>query len=445
MTHRAITADYLSSFERSGLRAADVLDAVRHSTVDTSFGGRSLSRPVFLGHGEITQLTEDLDRLRTLLTDLPARMFGGDMAAFARAVGGAETQVKVSVRGQGDTPPQMCRADLLLEETGFRLMEINWGSALGGLDSGGLNRAMLDHPFVGDFVTRRRLTYVDPMVELVETLFTECKVPSGTRPAVALTDWPQSFPSLEARLHRSAADLAAFGMDAYPCHLGQLRYSDGRVWLGEAPIDVVYRLFMTEDLLDESGPALIEPVLQAADRRDVAIFTSMDSELYGSKGALALLTDESMRVLYEPDELATLDRILPWTRIVRSGPVTVDGAGVDLLDYALKEQHELILKPSMLHGGMGVVPGWTVDAEEWRQRIEAAMDQPHVLQRRIRAVPEIFPTDTGTESWILTWGIFMGSRGYAGMYLRGSTSADVTNNMSTGGTGTCCFHEAGPL
>jgi hypothetical protein len=30
-------------------------------------------------------------------------------------------------------------------------------------------------------------------------------------------------------------------------------------------------------------------------------------------------------------------------------------------DYAMAEQQELILKPTLLHGGAGVVPGWLTE------------------------------------------------------------------------------------
>lgn len=199
-----------------------------------------------------------------------------------------------------------------------------------------------------------------------------------------------------------------------------------------------------EDLLDETGPALIEPVLRAAERRGVAIFAPMDAELYGSKGALALLSDEANRHLYQPDQLASLDRILPWTRMVRGGPATVGGTTIDLEEYALTEQHELILKPTLMHAGIGVMPGWLVGRDEWREGVEAAIDQPYVLQRSIHAIPELFPTEKATEEWTLTWGAFMVSRGYGGMFIRGSRDPNATVNMATGATGTCCFHESAP-
>jgi hypothetical protein len=215
------------------------------------------------------------------------------------------------------------------------------------------------------------------------------------------------------------------------------------VWLGERAIDVVYRLFLMEDLLDPAGPGLIEPVLRAAERGEVSLFIPMDADLYGSKGALALLSDEQYRHCYSDEELASLDRILPWTRMVRPGPVTVGDRQVELLEYALADQRELIIKPTMMHGGIGLVSGWLTSADEWRQQLEAAMDGPYVLQRRVYPTAEWFPADDGPQQWWINWAAFLGSRGYGGMYVRGSRDPDRPVNMNTGATGTCCFHPMG--
>lgn len=440
VTAEALTEAYLEGFAASGVAPSEILDAVRPSTVDTSFYGRSLSRPVFLSLEQVEQLGTDLERVHAALTGLPRRIFGGSMAAFAQAAGITKTQAEVVVRGSGNTASKMGRADLYLDERGFRLLEFNFSSALGGLDSPVLNRSMAEQPFIGDFIARHGLGYVDPLVELVRTMFTECGLAGGSRPIVALADWPASFVTLEQSLYKSAEVLAPFNIEAFPCHVGQLRYADGRVWLGERAIDVVYRLFLMEDLLDPTGPGLIEPVLRAAERGEVGLFIPMDAELYGSKGALALLSDEQYRHCYSADELASLDRILPWTRLIRPGPVTVGSRQLDLLEHALADQQELIIKPTMLHGGMGVVPGWRTSAEDWRDQLVAAMDQPYVLQRRVHPTAEWFPTDDGPEQWFLNWGAFLGSGGYGGMYVRGVRDPNETVNMNTGATGTCCFH-----
>ena len=125
---------------------------------------------------------------------------------------------------------------------------------------------MLAEPFIAEFVEKNNLGYTDTMVEVVETIFAECKIPSGTRPTMAVVDWPASYEILEGQLRQNAQVFDQLGIDALPCHIGQLRLEDDSIWLGDRQIDVIYRVFLMEDLLDPAGPALIEPVLRAAER-----------------------------------------------------------------------------------------------------------------------------------------------------------------------------------
>lgn len=444
MTHNALTDRYLKAFAESGPPVAEFIEKLLASTVDTTYNAKMLTRAGFLERDQVKQLGADLEMLYSCVTSLPDRLFGGDLGAFAASTGLAPEQVSAIVRGRGSAPSRMARADLYLDETGFRVMEINMSSALGGVDNMVLNRAMLEDEFVADFVQANNLGYLDTMVEVVETLRAESNVPAGTRPVVALCDWPASYETLEPQLRKNVLVFDALGVEALPCHIGQLRLEDDSIWLGDQRIDVIYRLFLMEDLLDESGPALIDPVLRAAERGNVAIFSPMDAELYSSKGALALLSDESNRHLFTAEELESLDRFLPWTRMVRPGPVTVDGTTVKLEEYALSQRSELILKPTLLHGGMGVVPGWQTEPDEWRQLIESSMDKQFILQKRIHPFTEPFMRmdGSGTDDWVVLWGAFLGARGYSGMLLRGTSKSDAgVLNMTTGAIASCCFHE----
>jgi hypothetical protein len=439
-----ITTGYLAEIARRGVPARELVE-IAHRSFDlaaTTYAGRCLTRPCFLDQGQLAGLRDDVSRLHAALAGLPGRQFGGDLAAFARAVGMTELQVAAIMRGSGATPTALARADLYPDGDGYRLMEVNMGSTVGGLDNALLNRAFLTQPVVAEFVAAQRLAYVDTMAALVDTMRVECQIADGERPLIAAADWPESYANLEPQLRYSAEQLGGFGLDVVACHIGQLEARDGRVWLAGRPVDVIYRVFMIEDLLSPEASELVDPMLRAVERGEVGIFAPLDAELYGSKGALALLSDEANRHLYDADELASLDRILPWTRMVRPGPVTVDGELVDLAEYATAEREDLILKPTLLHAGIGVVPGWLVDPGEWRRQLAAAMDGPFVLQQRIRPVPEQFPADGGLEPWVLTWGIFHGAGGYIGSWVRGSTDPDGgVVNMATGATATCCFHQ----
>lgn len=445
LSHQSLTAAYLAAHQQAGTKASEVAETVQESVQATSFGARALSRPVFLGHEEYRQLSQDLSNIHDAVVALPHRLFGGDLKRFADAVGMPEVQASAVMRSHRDVPPRLSRADLCMSESGFQLMELNMGSTIAGFDNGFLNEGMLGDPFVKQFVTEHGLGYIDTVAELAHTIRVECNVPEGSRPMMAIVDWPESYLTLEPQLRKSSELLARHDLDPHPCHIGQLRFADGGVWLGERRIDIIYRLFTMTDLLEETGPALIDPVLQAVERGEVEIFAPMEVYLYGSKGALAMLSDEANRHLLSEAERISIDRMLPWTRMVRPGPVTVDGKQVDFERYVLDHRDELILKPTLLYAGKGIVPGWLSTPAEWQEQISAAMDGPYLVQRRIRPVVEMFPTDRGLEPWMLVWAPFTMSRGPAGIYIRGQrgTEAGVIN-IAMGATGTCCFVASGP-
>lgn len=439
MSRNDLADAYLT--ETAGLRWDEVrAKALEADLKPTSYNGRCLSRPLFLSAAEKDQLETDLARLHDALTALPDRLYGGDLGAFARAAGMTAEQVTAVLRGSRGAPTKLTRADLYHDGRNFRLMELNIGSTVGGLDNAVLNRAVLAHPAVAAFAGGHGLSYVDTMAELAGMLRTEFKTADGHPPVFAAVDWPESFATLEPQLQASADDLARYGVEILPCHLGQLDLSGGRVRLRGRDIDVVYRVFMIEDLLDPGAAELIDPLLRAVERGEVAMFAPMDAELYGSKAALAMLSDQANRDRFPAAEVASIDRLLPWTRMVRDEPVTVDGSPVDLLAYAAEHRSELVLKPTMMHGGLGVVLGWQATPAAWAAAVRAAVDGPYVLQARIRAVPELFPAPAGTELQLVNWGVFTVSRGFGGAIVRGSTDlGGGVLNSAGGATLGCCF------
>jgi hypothetical protein len=322
------------------------------------------------------------------------------------------------------------------------VLEVNMGSTLGGLDNALLNEALLNHPALAEFVASRGLTYVDTFGVVADTLRAECGITGGDSPFIVAADWPESYQSWGPQLHYSAGLLGRYGLDVDACSLADLSLHDGRVWLNGRAVDVLYRVFLMEDLLSPESADLIDPVLAAAERGEVKVFTPMDADVFGSKGALAMLSDEANRHLFSTDELASLDRILPWTRMARSGPVTVPGGGRrDLAEYAVASQAELILKPVLMHGGQGVLPGWTASPQQWREQLAAAMDGPFVLQRRVHPLSEPFPGDDGLQPWALSLSVFHGARGFSGLWVRGTTELDGgVMNISVNAHATCCFH-----
>jgi hypothetical protein len=444
MARNSLTERYLAEVDRRGV-GPEELPGFAQDRLDlagTFYRGRCLTRPAFLDREEVARLTGDLTRLRAALAALPDRLFGGDVAAFARALGMTEPQVAAVQRGGGAPVSRLARADIYHDGSDFRLMELNVGSPVGGLDNALLNQVLLDHPLVAGFVRDHSLSYVDTLAEAVATLRAECGLARDQKVFMAAVDEPASFAQIGHMLHHSAAALARYGIDAVACHLGQVRVSGGRVWFEDRPVDVLYRIFLLNDVRDPECAALIDPLLAAAQRGEVALFSPIGTDLYMSKAALAMLSDEANRDRLDPAELASLDRLLPWTRMVRDEPVTVAGRRVGLREYAIDQRPNLVLKPASLAGGTGVVLGWEMDDARWQAQLDQAMNGPYVLQQRLIGEPEPFPGADGPAPWLLRWGVFTAHDGYAGSMVIGSTDlSGGVLNIGGGATGGCCFHE----
>jgi len=452
LSRAELTEQYLDEVKRRGISAGELVSTQPESVgLQSFYGGRYLSRPLFLGHEETEQLSNDILTMHAALISLPDKLYGGDLAAFGRAVGLSDAQVSAVLRSRGTSVTKQSRADLYLDATGFKLLEFNMGSALGGIDQSDMARALLDQPVLAEFAQAHRLTYVDTMREQVNNMLVESGFERGSRPTLATVDWPASYETLEPYMRHFAVRLDEMGIDAHVGHIGQLEVRDGGVWLGGVKIDIIQRLFMLEDIGDDQDAlALMEPVLDAAARGEVKIFTPLDSEMFASKSALAMLSDEANRKHFDAQTLASLDRILPWTRMVRSEPVTLeDGSQVELIDYVLSHQADLVLKPTQLHGGEGVLLGWRADtsAEQWEERVRAAVDGAWVVQRRIRPEVEYFPMPDGDPvPWLVNWGVFTVVNGYGGVFARANTvESDLEVIRLKGGASVgCCLHVLPP-
>jgi hypothetical protein len=416
-----LTARYLDEVARRGGTAADLL-AVMPTTgmLPDWYRQRYLSRPLFIGHAEADQVNSDLLQVREAIASLPDLLYDGDWAAFARIAGLTEVQSDAVLRTRAGRLTEWLRADMYTDANGLRLMEFNMGSAVGGSDIGEVCRAMLRYQLLREFAREHRLHYPDTMAEQVRLIFAESGFEPGAHPMMAFVDWPVHFGPLAPYLRKVSRRWRGLGLDAHVCHLGQLRMHDGRVWLRGRPVDIIFRIFLIEHLLEPGGPELMFPVLDAVARGEVAMFTPMETDMYGSKAALAMLSDPANRHLFTPAQRAAFDRVLPWTRMMRPGPVALeDGSRVDLMEYALGHPGDLLVKPAFLHGGIGVVAGWDTTEQAWRDSLNQAMGGPYVLQRRIRAIPELFPGDDGEPvAWETTWGVFTSAAGFGGAWAK---------------------------
>ncbi|MEV0328166.1 hypothetical protein AB0H63_17215 [Micromonospora echinospora] len=398
-------------------------------TAAPAFGGTHawLGRPIFnrpalLEADTAASLGRDLRVFLGVLRALPDRLFDGDPAALARALGLPEAQAAASDVSARELP-SIGRADLVQDATGFRLVEFNTSSSLGGCEIAEMNRAMLADPAFAAFAARHDLTYRDPIAGMLRTF------PPSEHPIAVLT-WPGGS---HDHLTLFLASLAAAGHEAFACRAGELAYQGGVLTAGGRRVDRVFRTFQL-GRLDGSpeADALVRPLLRAADDGAATLLAPFAADLYGIKECLALLAEDACRQALTADEREVVDRLLPWTRRLDRS----------LLDHAREHRKELVLKPSTGYAGRGITAGWMVDPATWSERLEAALSAPHVVQRRVRPVAERFlDADGRAAPCLLSWGVFLTDGDYGGAFVKGIPGAGQDIRfLGDGSYVGCVFH-----
>jgi hypothetical protein len=418
-----VTDRYLQECLRPGSQLRQVMaEATFPPRFFESCGKRLLGRPFFIEEAQIRRVADDLVHLFDLLVSLPGRLFGGDLDRYCEVLGIDRRRAALMRRFGGGRPTLYGRADLYHDGTSFKLLEFNVGSELGGTDRAEISRALLEVDAFRVFADEHRLGYVHTGREVAKLLRRAAEpITSSDRPVVALLEADGGLAPYLHLVNSFQEMMRGLGIDLLLGEVSQVREQGGRLFLQGKPIDVVLRYFSVDQICeDPDGEAIVEPIFRAHEEGRVALLTTMESTLYANKGTMALLSDPRFRDAYSADEIALVDRLLPWTRSLVEGPVQVGAETVDLVEYCRANRGRLILKPRDDFGGSGIVVGWEKTDHEWKEALVSCGEGRYVAQERVRPrrEPVVDPQTGVVSDWVAAWDAFLTPDGYAGSHIR---------------------------
>lgn len=421
-TGDAVTRAYFEACE-----TGDLAEAVWKAPFSRSFRDlwwdRLLARPLFIPETEMNRLVDDLGAYFDLLVALPERLFSGDLHQYGEAVGMARPRVELLSRFHSTSPTRFGRADLYRDGDGFKLLEFNVASDVGGIEYSEFNRSLMEVPVFEDFAASFGLGHVHTGEHLA-SLWREAaaRAGRGDEPTVAVIGANGNTRTLGKLLVAMQEMMARLGVPLRVGEIPQVRSRGGRIELDGEPIDIVLRFFTVDDLWDD--PELLsraEVLFHAHEEDRVLLWTTLDSSLYSNKGAMGLISRARSEGAFSDRESALVDRLLPWSRVLGRGTTRCDDEEVDLFDYCRANRGDLVLKPNQGFGGQDVIAGWEVSDREWREWLTRCRGQDWIVQRRV--VPrEDDIVDVGTREsrrWASTWGVFLTPAGYGGSMVRG--------------------------
>jgi hypothetical protein len=334
-----------------------------------------------------------------------------------------------------EAPWNTSRLDSFFDADGqsLRFVEYNAETPAGMAYEDQLSEAFMELEIMHRFARRYEIRPLPVRGHLLDALLVAYKQFGGQKlPNIAIIDWADVPTLNEHELCKQYFE--AHGYRTVLADPRALDYHHGHLWAGDFRIDLIYKRVLCSELIVRMG--MDNPVVRAVRERAVCMSNAFSSKLMAKKASFAFLSDEQNSHLFTEEELNAIEAHIPWTRRVQDRQTTFHGQPIDMVTFVAAHREQFVLKPNDDYGGKGVIIGWECDSETWNATLHTALTIPYVVQERVSAAHEDFPSihdgrlDVSPRLVDADPFVFLG-KGTHGCLTRLSTSALL--NVTAGG------------
>ncbi|GAB4551887.1 MAG: hypothetical protein OHK0023_19330 [Anaerolineae bacterium] len=235
----------------------------------------------------------------------------------------------------------------------------------------------------------RRFTHVNGLIATLMDAYTQWTGKTNPeKPQIAIIDW-QGVATLNEH-HIIREEMEARGYKAILFDPRNLEYRNGALYAGDFRVDLLYKRVLCSELVDRMG--MDNAVIRALRDKAVCMCNAFSAKLMAKKASFALLSDERNARLFDEAEQAAIEAHIPWTRVVSERVTRFHGTDIDLVPFVAENRQNLVLKPNDEYGGKGVTIGWECRDEDWQHTLKTALNEPYVVQERVQAAFEDYPS-----------------------------------------------------
>lgn len=380
--------------------------------------------PLFLSAARQRQMAEAARRIYDLIRSIPQRVFDNDPARLAEFYGvdlNLARRASAAIHATGGAPGLLARGDFIDAADGFKCIEFNVVSNLGGwgnaiwadryrqvsliqrfLAESGARVACADttQAFFRNVVDQARQSSLDDDGEINVAFLI------GELQPAAWMEYVQSA-YRQARLDRGGPSRG----EVLVCDVGDLQQGpSGLCWQGR-------RVHAVIEMALEDVPEL----LVSAQRSGRAhVYNGPASRVLTDKANLALLSQMQDSDLVSREEREVIRAHIPWTRQVAAVFTDRGDERVYLPDHLLEQREQLVLKRGYSFQGRDVCVGRFSSSAAWEAGVERALEEGGwVVQERLEFLPYLFQAPLGgAVPHDVVWGLFVFGEHYGGGFTR---------------------------
>lgn len=398
--------------------------------------------PVVISAGLAGVLSKLTVTLPKLLSQIPSLYFNDDLKQIADFYfQGNEMIAEFAVMCHEKNIEVGTRLDLTLTGDGFKVLEINIGSSIGGWQVHTfesvirhLHAPLADAATSGDFTSRNtQVIYIEFLVDKILEYVAEVEdeinvfIETGETDETLLKNVSKFFNTL---LQQECKKRGLRGQ----AYVGSTKLlsagSDGDIVLDDKVMHAVL-VFNTAGDERRISQLMLRPFMM-----DKVYYPDhIGLVIEKNKANLAILRELAEQGKFSAEENELVLNHIPWTSIVKDRQVIFKGATHPLLQLLRDNKDQFVIKDAVGMQGKDVFIGKFVSADEWEKVIQLALQTNAFIVQEFSDSLDILAPNSNNE-WVphkLIWGAFGFGSTYGGVWVRLSsmkTSKGVINSAT---------------
>ncbi|PIF30209.1 hypothetical protein CLU81_0620 [Flavobacterium sp. 9] len=388
------------------------------------------------------QMTEELKELSIkipgLLKQIPTLYFKDDIKKLAEFYfEGDEMMTEFAMLCHKKDLEIGCRLDLTFTEDGFKVLEANIGSSIGGWQIQSFESLIRNnHPQlvnkdkILDYKGRNTLQiYMEFLIEQIIKQLGKQSTINIFMEMGDIEDESEKQESLNFFDSLFKEELANFGLKggAYTGDINSLVLTDGNLYLEDKVIHSLIVLAM--------GMNVTPAVFRAFMMDRIYLPDHLGLRMLGDKRNLSILLELAQNGKFSPDENALILKNIPWTSFIENKKVIFKDSEYILQELLKTDKDKFVIKVARGFQGKDVFIGKFSTDKEWEEALELAMKNSAFIAQEFSDSLD-FLAPSAKNEWTLhklIWGSFGFGDSYGGVWVRMSevkTDVGVINSAT---------------
>ncbi len=377
------------------------------------------------------ELKQDLEEASTtiprLLQDIPSLYFDNDVKKITDFYFNGDQQLgQFSLICHNKNVEVSCRLDLTYTDDGFKVLEVNMGSSIGGMEFQNFEPLMQKiHPILStknkQFISRETQSiYAAFLIDKIEEYVSYDDQEIGVF-LVNEQEGEQESKQNGKDFFNKLLNSQLIGRDkrgfVYMDGISTLEFVGGELKYKDIKIHAVL-------MLDFNLNNITPSIFRALVINQVYFPDHLGTMFIRDKRNLAILRNLALANKFSPEDNARILRYIPWTAIVANTEVVFQGVIYDMPRLLAERKEDFVIKIADGLQGKDVFVGKFQEQGRWEEIIKKAIkEKVYIAQKYSQSVDVLAPNKNNKwETHKLVWGAFGFGKTYGGAWVRMSAN-----------------------